>query len=208
MTAGLRLVALASARKQTTRARRLLEEIAGSPAAQGPEMQAMIPALRVRLASAGGDDAEIDRQIASTPPTIVAPVLIRNPPIPLTSIGAAEKSAHKFFETTGLSARSMEVTALEWADIGYWIRPSGHTAGVSVLRSSRDSDWRAATDQISGRRYAAFGTDPAGQGIYKVERYTLRGSYGVPIGSLIRRRTGQQQMEVVDITQGATPPPT
>jgi hypothetical protein len=205
--AGLRLVMLANARGRNAEASRLLDEIARSPAAQDTGVQAIMPALRLRLAVERADKDEIDRQIAAVAetPRNIQPVLVRNPPLEPVAATAAVDNAGKFGDVNRFAARSMEVTPLQWADLGYWIRPDGQTADVAVLRSSGDSGWtRAAVTQISGRRYAAFAADSAGQGLYRIERYTLRGSYGVPIGGLVRRRTGAQRMEILDITAPPT----
>ena len=43
--------------------------------------------------------------------------------------------------------------------------------------------------------------DASGVGTYRVERFTLRPSYGAPIGSLVTRRTGAPRLHVIDLTK-------
>jgi len=203
LSAGFRLFTLANEQGQYAEASLLLDEIARSSTAQSADVQAIIPAFRLRLAAKRADKAKIDRQIAAMARTRHGqrPIVIWNPPLEPTAGAAAEDHAKKSGDINRSAARSMDITSLQWADVGFWIRPVGRTAQVEVVRSSGDSAWtKAAVDQVTGRRYAAFVDDGAGQGVYRIERYTLRGSYGVPIGSLVRRRTGSQRMEVLDIT--------
>jgi tetratricopeptide (TPR) repeat protein len=204
LSAGLRLVSLASVQGRRAEASRLLDGISRSPLAQEPEIQAIMPAFRLRLAVANADEAEIDRQIAAMARSSsnLRPILIFNPPLEPDAATAAEDHANKFGDVNQLATRSMEISGLKWADIGYWIRPDGRTAEVSVLRSASDSGWTGmAVNQISARRYTTFEGAGSGQGVYRIERYTLRGSgYDVPKGSLIRRRSGPLRMEVLDIT--------
>jgi|GEM_PF-597415 len=203
LSARLRLFTLANEQGRSSEASVLLDEIARSPIAQSSDVQAIIPAFRLRLAATRADKAEIDRQIDAMARTRYGqrPIVIWNPPLEPTALAAAEDHAKKFGDINRSAARSMDITSLGWADVGFWVRPGGRTAQVEVVRSSGDSAWtKAAVDQISDRRYAAFVDDGTGQGVYRIERYTLRGSYGVPTGSLVRRRTGSQRMEVLDVT--------
>ncbi|HEX8388162.1 MAG TPA: hypothetical protein VF636_04010 [Sphingomonas sp.] len=57
--------------------------------------------------------------------------------------------------------------------------------------------------QIARRRYAASAGAPGDPGTYRIERFTLRGNYRVPKGSLIRRRAGPTKLEVIDLTDSA-----
>ena len=212
LSAGLRLVTLASAQGRHVEASRLLEEIARSPVAQDAGVQSIIPAFRLRLAVGRADRAEVDRQIAvmARLGSNLRPVLISNPPLEPIAATAAQEHADKFGDVNQFAMQSTDPSELKWADIGYWIRPNGRTADVSILRSAGDKSWTsAALDQIAARRYAAFAGDDAGQGVYRIERYTLRGSgYGVPKGSLIRRRMGPMRVEVLDITSISDVPST
>ena len=40
-----------------------------------------------------------------------------------------------------------------------------------------------------------------GPGIYRLERFTLRGNYRTPIGSMIRRRAGPADLEILELTE-------
>lgn len=204
LSAGLRLVTLANERGHRAEASRLLEAIARSRSGQKPGMEAIIPAFRLRLAASRADEAEVDRQIAAMARSSsdVRPILISSPPFEEVAATAAEDHAVKFGDINRFATRSMEIKGLDWADVGFWIRPDGRTAEISVLRSGGGGSWtRLATKQISARRYATVAGDRSGAGVYRIERYTLRGSgYRVPVGSHVRRRAGPMRLEVLDIT--------
>ncbi|PZN94904.1 MAG: hypothetical protein DCF31_08075 [Alphaproteobacteria bacterium] len=90
-----------------------------------------------------------------------------------------------------LMPRSSEVRPYHWADIGFWIRPSGRVEGARMLRGKADESWaKDVVKLVQGRRYAPFEAEPGAEGRYKIERVTLTYDHMTPGGSLIRRRSG------------------
>ncbi|MDD1451626.1 hypothetical protein NHF48_012630 [Sphingomonas sp. H160509] len=100
-----------------------------------------------------------------------------------------------------MPASSSDVGSIQWVDIGFWIKPDGKTDDAEILRGSRSTGWAGyLVKQVSARRYT--GTDGAAgaRGVYRVERFSLRGTYQTPTGSLINRRGGPGELEVLDLT--------
>lgn len=60
---------------------------------------------------------------------------------------------------------------------------------------------------VAGRRYIAIAGNDDTPGHYRVERYTLTGDFGTPVGSLIRRRIRTPRFEQIDLTDAAAPQP-
>ena len=57
--------------------------------------------------------------------------------------------------------------------------------------------------QIANRRYTSFAAPPGDPGVYRIERFTLRAFQRTTTGSLIRRRAGAGDLEVLDLTDPA-----
>lgn len=91
---------------------------------------------------------------------------------------------------------------VRFADIGYWIRPDGRTTGVEVLRTSGLGPWSSTiVRQVGQRRYVPLDVPPNDPGMYRIDRFTVRGAFGVPTGSHIVQRTGAPTVHVVDLTE-------
>ena len=186
------------------------------PGAGEPSRRATIRATASRLAAgatarggSGDDAAGVDRVAAEVGQAGMAqPVLVWAPPYPLDASDGARGVGRS--ATGGLGGlvvadgpRGSDLDGIRWADIAFRILPDGRTADVEVLRGSTDRGWTAPyLTQIVGRRYA---TRPAGTddpAAARVERFTLRANYAVPIGSLIRRRAGPGKLEILDLSDG------
>ena len=141
-------------------------------------------------------------RLAALPPG-TQPLLVSEPKLPAPGVPRGGVIDPLVMRDSG--AQGADMLGLRWADIGYWIRPDGRVADVTIVRSSPRPDWvRPLLGHIAGRRYAAFAIDDSfGQGRYRVERYTLTADYGTPIGSLVRRRVKNKRYEMMEMT-GAT----
>jgi hypothetical protein len=205
----MRRVGLASARGDTAGAARLMAEAEARPIAADPKLRAVLQVVQLRLAAGRKDDTQINqlvRAIGHDGPT--RPTLIWAPPYESTGIAAAQEEAAKFDLRNPVPARSSDVDPIQWVDIGFWIRPDGKTNEPEILRGSRSTEWAGyLLKQVSERRYTGFSTSGTDRGVYRVERFTLRGTYQIPIGSLMRRRGGAARLEVLDLTQPDTSVP-
>jgi len=206
LQATLRRVGLANLRGDTAGAARLMAEAEARPIAAHPKLRAVLQVVRLRLAAGRKDDTQIDQLVraighdGSTQPT-----LVWAPPYESTGIAAAQEAAAKFDLRNPVPARSSDVDPIQWVDIGFWIRPDGKTNEPEILRGSRSTGWAGyLLKQVSERRYTGVSTSSTDRGVYRIERFTLRGAYQVPTGSLIGRRGGAARLEVLDLTQPDT----
>lgn len=164
-----------------------------------------IAATRVRLAMQGEDGPEVEEALRAMRTTgLPRPVLLWSPPLP--SVADPDAAG---VDPTGVpvnlrpNSSTAEISAIRWADLGFWIRPDGRVAEVELLRGSRGTAWAAPYRAwVAGRRYSLFDAGE-GEGVYRIERFTLRGHYGVPTDSLIRRRAGEPKLEILDLTDPA-----
>lgn len=148
--------------------------------------------LRARIAIHRGNDGAVEqlaarlRQSAAEKPRLIfAP--------PLEDINPARNAVQR---------TPMHDPAIRFADIGYWIRPDGRTSGSEVLRDAGLGPWSPGIlRQIGQRRYIPLSIDPGQPGIYRIERYTVRGTIGTPSDSRIRVRMGDLSFHVVDLTE-------
>jgi hypothetical protein len=209
LQATLRRVGLANARGDTAGAARLMAAAEARPIAADPTLRAVLQVFRLRLAAGRKDDTQIDQLVrAIGHDELKRPALIWAPPYEPTDIAAAQEGAAKFDLIDPIPARSTDVDPIQWVDIGFWIRPDGKTNEPEILRGSRSTGWAGyLLKQISERRYTGFSASSTDRGVYRVERFTLRGTYQVPVGSLIRRRGGAARLEVLDLTQPDTSVP-
>ncbi len=183
----------------------LLEGLAARPAAAGrgaddaAQVQRAALATAVRLSTDAGDDERAGRYLArfQTIPGGDTPQLLSQTEKPKPERGDTDDPRDPVGQDRG--ARGAELTGLRWADIGYWIRPDGSVDDISVLRGSRNRAWTAPlTRWIADRRYTpSRGTT----GHYRIERYSLTADYRTPIGSLIRRRSGNPRYEVMPLNE-------
>lgn len=195
---------LALSARDLARSRRLLEQLEGSHG-QDTRFAGLLRVLCARISIAKGDADNTDELVAALRGAGGAePVLLYAPPYPeLGRAGGSGVAATGGVDVMAArAATAADHGDLFWADIGYWIRPDGKPGEVEILRPSKEVQWaKPLIKQIEERRYAPARQDPGGVGTYRVERFTLRPSYGLPPGSRIERRTGKLTLHVVDLTR-------
>lgn len=206
LQATLRRIGLANARGDSASAERLMAEAEARPIAADPKLRAALQVAGLRLAAWRKDDRQIDRLVkAIGRDGSIRPTLVWAPPYEPTAATAALDEARKFSPVDPFPAKSSDVDPVRWLDIGFWIRPDGRTDEPEILRGSRSTEWaKTILKQVSERRYASLASTNGDRGVYRVERFTLRGTYTTPIGSLIPRRSGAARLEVLDLTQPDT----
>ncbi|WBH16471.1 tetratricopeptide repeat protein [Sphingomonas radiodurans] len=209
MLAGMKRVWLASAQDRKAAALRKLDELEARPLGKEPGFRTALSVLRLRISAKAADEDEVTALVGAVSQSQQGdPLLIWAPPYELdaaASVTAANSLARRFGEQEMITRRSTDFDSIQWADVGFWIKPDGRTAEVEVLRGSPNVPWAGSVvEQIAGRRYATndqtVGQDPQ-DGVYKVERFTRRSDYITPIGSLIRRRVAIGGYEVADLTK-------
>ena len=213
MMAGMKRVWLAGALGKMRDARVMLDALERRPIAREPGFRTALRVVRLRLAVRAGDDAEITR-LAETIGTDQggSPVLIWQPSYPGSAAIEANNNARAFGDVDVMPVNSSDLASIQWVDVGFWIRPDGHTEEAEILRGSRSPAWAPAIlKQVAGRRYAARAKvgEEAASGSYRIERITPKYQYVVPKGSLIRRRVPAAGFEILDLTasEAAMPPP-
>ncbi len=213
MMAGMKRVWLAGALGKVREANMMLDALERRPIAREPGFRTALRVVRLRLAVRAGDDAEITR-LAGMIGTDQGgpPVLIWQPSYPGSAAVEANNSARTFDLVDAVPINSSDLASIQWVDVGFWIRPDGHTEEAEILRGSRSPAWAPAIlKQVAGRRYAArakVGEEDA-SGSYRIERVTPKYQYVVPKGSVIRRRVPAAGFEILDLTasEAAMPPP-
>lgn len=94
-------------------------------------------------------------------------------------------------------------TAPEWADVGFWVRPNGVIADVSVLQRSESppGSWLTKKLQAVGaRRYAPLKQPAGGPGIYRVERFSMVYEVVTVLESRVPVRSRRGRLETIDVT--------
>lgn len=205
-------------------ARRILAEVAARPIARDPAMATVLRVMQVRIAVHGGDEAQIASALRGLSIRQgEQPILLWGPAFPVDSTAAANADARKFSVPEPFRPSVSNAQNLQWADVGFWIRPDGKTAEAEILRSSPYLPWgNAALKQIAGRRYVPtthVGNAPvdAEEGVYRVERITRRLKYLTAIESRIPIRVATGEFETLNlvepggapakITPASRPPP-
>ncbi|MDF0489001.1 hypothetical protein PX554_12730 [Sphingomonas sp. H39-1-10] len=212
MLAGMKRVWLAAAMGKKADSSRKLNELEARPIAKESGFKTALRVLRLRLAVREENGADITKRIRELGQGEDAePVLIWAPPYQLDAAAAANANARKFSLSDAVDIRSTDWDGNQWVDIGFWIRPDGHTAEAEILRGSRSQSWaKSALNQIARRRYTISGADTERQmeeGVYRVERFTRKSEYITPKGSLIKRRVAVGGFEVLDLTKDPKDPP-
>ncbi len=203
MLATLRRVGLASAQGYPDKAARLMAEAEARPAAADPALRTVLQVVRLRLAARRTENGKVDQLVKEIGHDVsTQPVLIWAPPYEPTAQASARDAALKFDAIDPVAPTSGEFDPVKWVDIGFWIRPDGRTEQSEILRGSQSTGWASyLLKQISGRRYTGVPSASGSSGVYRIERFTLRGTYVVPKGSLVRRRAGPKELEVIDLTK-------
>ncbi len=215
MLAGMKRAWLAFAQDRRSDAMRKLDELEARPIAQSGGTRTALRVLRLRIAAKDADEDELSRLIgavsqsqADQPTLVWAPKYDLDSAAALSQVAATSRRVGDLTPVVSQFADlSAQVDAIQWIDVGFWIRPDGRTAEVEVLRGSPTHPWaESVTRQISQRRYTASGANTAEDGTYKVERFTRRSEYLTPKGSLIKRRIATGTFEVLDLTDAPEPP--
>lgn len=152
----------------------------------------MLDILRARIAIRHGDDGAVDALAARLQRSATAsPKLLFAPPVDDMNMG---------FLRIGTGS-SLDY-GIHFADVGYWIRPDGRTTGAEVLRTSGLGQWsRSILRQVGQRRYVPLDLGSNHPGIYRIDRFTIRGKLGFAAGSRIRQRIGNLTVHVIDLTE-------
>lgn len=150
--------------------------------------------LRARIAIRRGDKDAVD-QLASTlrQSATSTPRMLWQPKLEDLNL-----SSDLGFFNTNVRLKGSD---LMYADVGYWVRPDGRTSGVEILRTSGLGQWSGAiTRQVSGRRYIPLDLPASSQGIYRIDRFTVRAAFDVPTGTRIAQRMGRMEVHIIDLT--------
>jgi tetratricopeptide (TPR) repeat protein len=211
MLAGIKRVWLTAAMQKPRDAEKMLNDLESRPIADRPSVATALRVLRLRFAAQGADEDkitklvnEIARQQGDEPMLIYAPAYGSS-----NAAATANQNARALGMPDPVSAGASDIGAIQWIDVGFWIRPNGLTAEVEVLRATGRPGWAPAIlNQVAGRRYTAKAHAEADDvGVYRIERVTRRTKYVTPAGSLVRRRVVDSGFDVLDLTDPAAKAP-
>jgi tetratricopeptide (TPR) repeat protein len=201
--AGLRLAALDMGVGKKAVALRRISALEALPVAADPEVRKLLTVMRVRAEAVYTDRAktgDIADQVGGAPGD--RQLLVWEPPYDLVASSDANSLSRAQGFIDPIPRTASEQDAVQWADIGFWVKADGRTAEAEVLQASAGNRWaEAILPQVEGRRYSPI---PAAsvpeEGSYRIERFTRRSDYTTPIGSLVRRRMATNGFEIVDLT--------
>ncbi|WP_341209729.1 hypothetical protein [uncultured Sphingomonas sp.] len=189
--AAFRRAWLALARQRDREAMRFADEAVTLAGPRLPMMRQMREIVRTRIAIRKGDEAAVDALAERLRQSVVTqPVLLYAPPI--DDVNPPPRDA---------TLTSLSDGAIRFADVGYWIRADGHVDNVEMLRTNGLGQWKPGiVRNVNGRRYAPMRLPDAQPGLYRIDRFTVRGTVGIPPGSRLRQRMGNLTVHVVDLT--------
>lgn len=198
----LRRAWLAASVGDPGRAGRLIKAVRGTSGGDR-WIESMAQGIELRIALATKDDARADALLAKLRGAPgQSPILMKSPAYAMPPSAQDQPDFAPSGEvdlTSKMSARPS--ASIQWADIGFWVRPDGRTEGVEVLRPMQGAGWtRPILNQIAQRNYAPI-AGGGETGVYRVERFTLRPSWIFDTGSRIRVRKGRVTLHVIDITR-------
>ncbi len=152
--------------------------------------------LRTRIAVRKGDKGAVDALAARLRQSPAeAPVLLFSRPV--ENINPRDISG-----SIVLNSNNWNDSNIRFADVGYWIRPDGKTAEPEILQTSGLGQWEnGILRQVAERRYAPLTLEAGSPGTYRIDRFTVRATMGVPLGSRIRQRMGPLTVHIVDLTE-------
>ncbi|MFZ3484608.1 hypothetical protein [Sphingomonas sp. 3-13AW] len=192
--AAFRRAWLALLRERYDEADRIADE---AVAMAGPDNRVMVELreiLRTRIAIRKGDDGAVDAlaaRLRQSPDQ--QPQLLFAPPVQDINTHAGE---------FGIRLDPWNDSQIRFADVGYWVRADGRTSEVEVLRTSGLGQWGPLIlKHVGERRYVPLAVEPGHPGVYRIDRFTVRGTLGVPTGSRIVRRMGDLTIHVADLTE-------
>ncbi|MDF2495460.1 hypothetical protein [Sphingomonas sp.] len=200
---GMRLAGLDIGVGKKALALQRINDLEAMPAANDPSLKKLVRVMRVRAESRFDDNAksgDLADQVGGAAGD--RQILVWEPPYDFVADTDANFLSRSQGFTDPLPRASSEQDGLQWADIGFWVKADGRTAEAEVLQASPGNRWaQAILPQVEGRRYSPVPVANAGdEGTYRVERFTRRTNYTVPIGSLARRRQTMDGFEIVDLT--------
>ena len=186
--AAFRRAWLALHRGRDREAERIADEAVAIAGPESPLIADLREILRMRIAIKRGDEGAVDalaarlRQSAKEAPRLMVASALED--INPGRLGVGRSSGIRF------------------ADVGYWIRPDGRTAEPEVLRNSGLGQWASALlRQVSSRRYVPLAVEPGHPGLFRIDRFTVRGTLGVSTGSRIVQRMGDLSVHIIDLTE-------
>lgn len=198
------------------RARLALENILTNspPGTEDLRLTAQVTLARLdRKAGIASTTEALLRQFAASGGASRPILLTFDPIIRFDADGLANRASADIYRA-GMSgnAASLDtvkrITALnsigKWADIGFWITPSGKVSDIDVLRVSGGTQWlNPVITHLESRVYAPLKRDADGvhPGFYMVERYSLTSRWtDDATGTHMRRREFSPRIERLDIT--------
>jgi hypothetical protein len=207
--ASLRAAAMAISQDRLSLAEERIRAVGKAPAASDPAIVQVSAMLKARIAAAQGRDGGVEALLATlrddptAPPQLISGDKYQEEPSAI-----AANSAGRFGEVNRAQLRSGDTVGIRWVDIGFLVTPDGTVSDVEVLRGNRSKEWaKPYLEQVASRRYVPP-TVPAGSpGRYRIERFTLRATRQVPIGSLVAQPVGTSELRVLDLTKVGDKPP-
>ncbi|MBB3909669.1 hypothetical protein [Sphingomonas desiccabilis] len=189
--AAFRRAWLALLRDRFKEAERFADEAVSLAGTDNRLMADLREILRTRIAIRRGDEGAVEALAARLRQSADAqPRLLFAPPV------------ENINSSTMVELDPRHDSRIRFADVGYWIRADGRTAEVEVLRTSGLDQWRPGIlRQVKERRYVPLDVEPGHPGIYRIDRFTVRGTIGVPTGTRLRQRMGNLTVHVVDLTE-------
>lgn len=200
-------------------ARAMLEGIIADPLPGTDDLRLVAQVSLARMdRKAGREDSTnaLLRQFAAEGGTS-RPILISASPIKLPGIDTMRNPATQSLADSTTTAGFLAIAAGDtsrrlvalnslgkWADVGFWVTPSGKVSDIEVLRSSGGTGWLdPVTTHLESRIYAPLkaGSDGVNPGFYMVERYSLTARWtDDATGTHMRRREFTPRIERLDIT--------
>lgn len=199
----LRVVAVEIALREFSAAGKRLGAISRSPVSTDPTVRQLGAIIAARLASARGEEADVEALLATlrTDPS-APPMLVRPGNRPMYGGRATHRDLTRLGGPIRMQPGGVEVIPVRWADVGFMVGPDGRVGDVEVLRGSRTQTWTVPyLEEIAGRRYAPLDLTSGVPGLYRVEHFTLRAEREVPTMSLIKQASGPVYVETVDMTR-------
>ncbi|TCD06387.1 hypothetical protein EYB45_01260 [Erythrobacteraceae bacterium CFH 75059] len=187
---------LAYALERYDRARRLADEAVAAAGERAADIEEMRGLLHERIAfRRGADIAQAD----------VAARMRRSPTDRPVLLFADRKLVQSRVGDSDLDRganRLLDDGSIRFADVGFWIMPNGQVGEVEVLRQYGLGQLRSTIlDHVATRQYAALDLPADHPGIYRIERFTMRGEQETPTGSRIAMRAGTPRLRIVDLTE-------
>ncbi len=190
--AAFRRAWLALALTRTRDAERFADEAVTLAGPGDATMAQLREIVRTRIAIRKGDDGAVDalaariRQANEGRPTLLyaPPVEDINPPPQFVDNGMQRDRGIRF------------------ADVGYWIRPDGTVVDAELLRTNGLGQWSPVIlKHVRARRYVPLRLADGQPGLYRIDRFTVRGTRDTPTGTRLSQRMGRLSVHIIDLTE-------